>query len=189
MKTKYIALVAGALFASSAIAADDSAMTNAAPATTPATEAAAPAATPPAPTGTIARSEFTTEIENREPVGSVTKINTNEHKIYYFTELKGMEGQQVTHRWEHNGKVMAEIPFQVGGPRWRVYSSKRLENDWTGDWKVSVVDGNGNTLGVNTFTYVKAPETPAATPKNDSMDKPMDKPMNSPAQPAETKAQ
>lgn len=180
MKTQTIALIAGALIASSAFAADEAATGTTAPA--PATETAAPAATPPAPTGTIARSSFTTEIENREPVNSITKLNTDEHKIYYFTELKGMEGQQVTHRWEHNGKVMAEVPFQVGGQRWRVYSSKQLENDWTGEWKVSVVDGNGSTLGVNTFTYVKAPAT---TPATDTMKAPM----NNEAAPAETKTQ
>ena len=183
MKSQTIALIAGALIASSAFAADEAGTGTAAPA--PAAEAAAPAATPPAPTGTIARSSFTTEIENREPVNSITKLDTDEHKIYYFTELKGMEGQQVTHRWEHNGKVMAEVPFQVGGQRWRVYSSKQLENDWTGEWKVSVVDGNGSTLGVNTFTYVKAPEAPATTPAPDTMKAPM----NNEAAPAETKTQ
>jgi hypothetical protein len=181
MKTQTIALIAGALFASSAIAADDAAMNATTPAQT--TESSAPAAQAPAPTGTIARSAFTTEIENREPVNTVTKLDTDEHKIYYFTELKGMEGQQVTHRWEHNGKVMAEVPFQVGGPRWRVYSSKQLENDWTGEWKVSVVDGNGSTLGVNTFTYVKAPDTQApATDMNKA-------PMNQETAPADTKTQ
>jgi len=185
MKIQTIALIAGALIASSAFAADEAAPGTAAPA--PATETATPAATPPAPTGTIARSAFTTEIENREPVNSVTKINTDEHRIYYFTELKDMEGQQVTHRWEHDGKVMAEVPFQVGGPRWRVYSSKQLENDWTGEWKVSVVDGNGSTLGVNTFTYVKAPAAPApaTTPATDTMKTPM----NNESAPAETKTQ
>ena len=94
-----------------------------------------------------------------------------------------MEGQQVTHRWEHDGKVMAEVPFQVGGPRWRVYSSKQLENDWTGEWKVSVVDGNGSTLGVNTFTYEKAPAAPAPAPEMNKS------PMNGETAPAETKSQ
>ncbi|MGW8247557.1 MAG: DUF2914 domain-containing protein [Acidiferrobacterales bacterium] len=182
MKIQTIALIAGALFASSAIAADDAATNTTSPAQT--TETSVPAAQPPAPTGTIARSAFTTEIENREPVNAVTKLDTDEHKIYYFTELKGMEGQQVTHRWEHNGKVMAEVPFQVGGPRWRVYSSKRLENDWTGEWKVSVIDGNGSTLGVNTFTYVKAPEETQA-PSTDTNKSPM----NQQTAPAETKTQ
>ena len=169
MKTQTIALIAGTLFATTAFAADDAAMNSATP--TPAAETSMPAAKTPAPTGTIARSAFTTDIENREPMNTVTKLDTDQHKIYYFTELKGMEGQQVTHRWEHDGKVMAEVPFQVGGPRWRVYSSKQLENDWTGEWKVSVVDGNGSTLGVNTFTYVSAPAQPAQ--KSDTMNTPM----------------
>lgn len=156
MKSKTIALIAGTLFATSAFAADEATKEMAAP--EQAAEMAKPAAAnPPAPTGTIARSAFTTAVQDREPVDSVTRLNTDNNKIYYFTELKGMEGQQVTHRWEHDGKVMAEVPFQVGGPRWRVYSSKHLESDWTGEWKVSVVDANGSTLSVNTFTYAAAP--------------------------------
>jgi len=158
MKYKSIVIIAGMFFAAPAFAADDaSAQANdqqqaAAPAT--------PARSVSSSTGTIARSAITTAVENREPVDSINKLSTDSHKVYYFTELKGMEGQQVTHRWEYNGKVMAEIPFQVGGQRWRVFSSKQLDGIWQGEWKVSVVDANGGTLGVNTFTYEA--ETPAA---------------------------
>ena len=91
-----------------------------------------------------------------------------ENRIYYFTEIRDMAGQTVTHRWEHDGQVMAEVPFEVGGDRWRVYSSKNLEPSWTGEWKASVVDGSGATLSANTFTYNKAeqaPEAPAASPE------------------------
>ena len=64
-----------------------------------------------------------------------------------------MAGETVTHRWEYNGQVMAEVDFQIGGPRWRVYSSKTMMHDWVGDWKVSVVDEDGSPLSVNTFSY------------------------------------
>lgn len=159
MKYKSIVMVAGMFLASPAFAAEE-AKTEAAEQP----QAAAPAT--PAPTGTIARSAFTTAVENREPVDSVNTLGTDTSKVYYFTELKGMEGQQVTHRWEYNGQVMAEVPFNVGGQRWRVYSSKQLDSVWQGEWKVSVIDANGGTLSVNTFTYEKAaPEVAApATP-------------------------
>jgi len=158
MKYKTIAIVAGMFLAAPAFAADEvSAPANDQP------QAAAPATptkTESGTAGTIARSAITTGVENREPVDSINKLSTDSHKVYYFTELKDMEGQQVTHRWEYNGKVMAEVPFQVGGSRWRVFSSKQLDGIWQGEWKVSVVDANGGTLGVNTFTYEA--ETPAA---------------------------
>jgi hypothetical protein len=127
------------------------------------------AASAPAPVrGTVARATFTNGIENHEPVDKVTDV-TKTGKICYFTELRDMEGQTVTHRWQHNGETMAEVAFDVGGPRWRVYSSKNLAPELTGEWKVSVVDASGNTLRADTFMYTEAPDTNAAsaeTPKD-----------------------
>jgi hypothetical protein len=143
MKYKSIILVTGLFIAAPTFAAEE---VNAQAADQQ--QSAAPAA--PSTTGTIARAAFTTAVENRD-----------HNQIYYFTELKDMEGEQVTHRWEYNGKVMAEVPFQVGGPRWRVFSSKNLDSDWKGEWKVSVIDSHGGTLGVNTFSYEN--QSPAKT--------------------------
>jgi Protein of unknown function (DUF2914) len=121
--------------------------------------AAAPAAAP--VTGTVARAAITSGVENHEPIDSLTNVTTEKGKLYYFTDLRDMEGQKVIHRWEHNGEVMAEVPFEIGGPRWRVFSSKNLLPSWTGDWKVSVVAANGETLNTETFTYNPAPEPSA----------------------------
>lgn len=156
MNYKTLVLVAGTLMAAPAFANDDA---NAADQI----QAISPATTEPSTnTGTIARSALTTGVEDREPVDSINRLTAENEKIYYFTELKDMEGQQVAHRWEYMGQVMAEVPFNVGGARWRIYSSKKLDSDWQGEWKVSVVDANGGTLGVNTFTY----KTDGATPQN-----------------------
>ena len=124
-----------------------------------------------APAGTVARSAFTSGIEDREPIDEVGSLESTQNRIYYFTEIRDMSGQTVTHRWEHNGQVMAEVPFEIGGDRWRVYSSKSLEPSWTGEWKASVVDGSGATLSANTFTYTEAeaaPAAPAATPETET---------------------
>ena len=106
--------------------------------------------------GSVARAGFASDIQEREPVDNLKQLENNNEKIYYFTELKDMAGQTITHRWEHNGQVMAEIPFEVRGDRWRIYSSKNLDPSWTGEWKASVVTSGGETLSVNTFNYTAA---------------------------------
>lgn len=116
-----------------------------------ATEASAPEMM--ANTGTVSRASFTSAVENREPTDQLSSVNNNQSEIMYFTELRDMAGQSVTHRWEHDGKVMAEVPFNVGGNRWRVYSSKKLDPSWTGSWKASVISANGETMSVSTFNY------------------------------------
>ncbi|MFV1996665.1 MAG: DUF2914 domain-containing protein [Acidiferrobacterales bacterium] len=114
--------------------------------------------------GTVARATFTKGITEREPVDTISTLGTDNNKIYYFSELRDMAGQTVTHRWEYGGKIMAEVPFTVNGNRWRVYSSKNLEQGWQGEWKVSVIDQSGGTLAVNTFSYEKVAAQPVETP-------------------------
>ena len=116
--------------------------------------------------GSVVRSAFTTEVKDREPASDLKTITNNEGTIIYYTELRDMSGQTATHRWEYNGEVKAEVTFNVRGPRWRVWSSKNFVPGWTGDWKVSVLNGAGEVISEDMFNYAVAEvtETPAAAP-------------------------
>lgn len=97
--------------------------------------------------------QFTTGIQDREPMDQVSFVSTGTPKIYLFSDLRGLTGQTVTHRWIFRGEVMAEVPFHVEGPRWRVWSSKQLRAGWTGDWIVEVVSEDGEVVEAESFTY------------------------------------
>jgi hypothetical protein len=127
----------------------------------PATAAVAEEVAVPAPTGKVSRSAFTSQIADREPVDQITALDNDATRIIFFSELMGLEGQTVVHRWEHNGEVLAEVPFEVRGPRWRVYSRKSLDPTWLGEWAVRVIDGAGNELSFDSFTYSEAESAPA----------------------------
>lgn len=103
--------------------------------------------------GTVARAVFTTGIENREPVDDIARAPATTETVYFFTELRDLQGQKVTHRWKYNGTVMAEVGFDVGGARWRVYSSKNFVPEWVGNWTVEVVDGGGTVLETKSLTF------------------------------------
>ncbi len=102
----------------------------------------------------VARAQITSGIENKEPVDQLSKVYNDTHKVYFFTELKGMKGRSILHRWEQGGIVRAEVAFDIGGDRWRVWSSKNLYPTWLGEWTVSVVDDGGNILAQESFDYV-----------------------------------
>jgi len=104
----------------------------------------------------VARSAFTSAIENREPVSELTTISNTVSNVYFFTELLGLNGHTITHRWEYNRKIMAEVSFNVGADRWRTWSSKNILPNWTGTWKVSILDEGGNVIEQNEFEYIKA---------------------------------
>ena len=108
--------------------------------------------------GSVARAVVTTGVKDREPVDHVDVVNNTIDRVVFFTELRDMAGQHVVHRWIHDGKVMAKVGFDVGGPRWRVWSSKHLEPDWVGTWTVQVVNVAGDVVDSKSFTYAQAPE-------------------------------
>ena len=133
--------------------------------------AAAPAAASPeagaapetGPMGHLERATFTTQMQDREPTDTISTVPNDRSRVYYFTEVMGMMGETITHRWAYHGQVMAEVSFDVRGPRWRVYSSKNLEPTWLGDWTVTVVDATGRVLSADTLkvTAVHPPAAPA----------------------------
>lgn len=111
----------------------------------------------------VVRASFTTAIDNREPTDQVGQLTNDNAQIYFFTEIRGMQGHTITHRWEKDAEVKAEVTFNVGGNRWRVWSSKNLQPEWVGNWQVSVVDEGGNVLSQESFAYIPASESEATT--------------------------
>ena len=104
-----------------------------------------------------ALSQFTTGIDNREPIDQVTFVSNLVRKIAFFSDLRGLQGKTVIHRWIYAGETVAEVPFDVRGPRWRVWSTKDLLPNWVGDWTVEIVTEAGVVIAAETFTY-SAPE-------------------------------
>jgi len=113
--------------------------------------------------GTVARSVVTTSVVDREPANDLKQVPVSDNTVIFFTELRGMAGQTVKHRWMHNGEQMAEVSFNVGGSRWRVWSSKKMIPEWQGEWTVQVVDSNDQMVAEKSFTYGEAAsEVPVA---------------------------
>lgn len=105
----------------------------------------------------IARAQFTSDVVEREPIDNLGPTIPVQYggiqKIYFFTDLRDMSGDQVTHRWTLDGEMMAEIPFNIGGDRWRIWSSKRLLPGFDGLWAVEIVR-NGSVIETHTFEYL-----------------------------------
>lgn len=105
--------------------------------------------------GEVTRAQFTSAIEQREPVDEVTLLSNNINKVHFFSELRDMQGQTVIHRWQLDGKVMAKVSFDIAGPRWRVNSSKTLLPGWVGDWTVAVIANSDTIINEYHFQYIE----------------------------------
>ena len=105
---------------------------------------------------TVVRALFAQSIIDREPVDQTDELSNDNNKIFFFTELRGLSGKRITHRWEYAGEPRAAVTFRVVANRWRTWSSKNLQLGWTGVWTVLVVDEEGNVLAEKSLNYVAA---------------------------------
>ncbi|WXU00036.1 MAG: hypothetical protein Ctma_0744 [Catillopecten margaritatus gill symbiont] len=101
----------------------------------------------------ISNAVFAQSVENRVPVQILTEADNSLRKVYFFTNIRNLKGDKITHRWTYKDKVKAEISFDIKGNRWRVWSSKNLWHTWTGEWKVEVLNQSGQVLLTKTFLY------------------------------------
>ena len=121
----------------------------------------------PAPSEHVARSAFTSGVTDREPQDNLTTLANDATRVYYFTEIRDMEGKTVIHRWEYGDQSMGDVAFDVRGPRWRVHSIKTLDPSWIGQWAVTVVGEDGTVLGRDQFNYTAAEVDTSATASED----------------------
>lgn len=115
----------------------------------------------------VARSVVTTEVVDREPVDRLERVPIGLERVFYFTDLRGMEGSRVIHRWEYQGEMMAEVAFEVGGDRWRIWSSKRLIPRWRGEWRALLLDAGGEILAEERFHYGESEKVDASAGQHD----------------------
>jgi hypothetical protein len=123
----------------------------------------------PDPQWSVARAQFATRIADREPVDEIVVASPPVREVYFFTDLRHLEGRVVTHRWELAGQIMSVVPFAVAGPRWRVYSRVEIEPEQTGDWSVTVVDESGWPLHTELFRYLPAAPSKVLEPETDQL--------------------
>lgn len=95
----------------------------------------------------IARGMVAQGVEDREPVGTAEVFPPDVERVYCFVEIEGAKGEtHITHVWYWGGQEMASVELPVRSNRWRTWSSKRIIEDWTGGWRVEVLDSTGAVL-------------------------------------------
>lgn len=68
-------------------------------------------------------------------------------RLCCFSEIAGAEGpDRVDHVWRWGDREMARVSLDVKSPRWRTWSTKRILDEWRGEWHVDIVDTTGVVL-------------------------------------------
>ena len=89
-----------------------------------------------------------TGVHEHVPTGISSSFDASVGKLYAYTRIVGAEADtRVYHKWYHGDVLVADVPLRVGGSDWRTWSSKRVQSDRTGDWRVVIVSEDGSILG------------------------------------------
>ncbi len=64
-----------------------------------------------------------------------------------FSEIGAPAGRDtIVHVWYWGQREMAKVRLGIRGPRWRTWSTKRILDDWRGEWHVDITDRHGVLL-------------------------------------------
>jgi len=74
-------------------------------------------------------------------------------RLCCFSEIGGAaEPDTVVHVWYWGDREMARVSLHVEGPRWRTWSTKRILEEWRGEWRVAITDRAGHPLATLEFS-------------------------------------
>lgn len=121
-----------------AVAAQDTAAVQAAPASNVTVEAV-----------------LTRMVLDRVPQDTVTAIPVPAaaDTLYLWTRVTGADpGTVLHHVWFRGDEQVGDVELTVGGSPWRTWSRKTIPAEWTGGWRVEVRDAAGNVLHTVQFT-------------------------------------
>ncbi len=97
-------------------------------------------------------SAITTAVVDQMPVDRISAHPADYGKLFCFTRIVGAtEETSVVHVWYYQGQEMARVSLPVKSADWRTYSSKRFLPQWTGEWRVAVLDSQQRELAAMTF--------------------------------------
>ena len=92
-------------------------------------------------------------LEPGPPIGLPVRLSRGQTRtIYFFTELRGLSGRSVLHRWEWNGRMMKERQLRPASQSWRAYTAMTITGDMRGSWRISAVEAKtGKVLAWQRF--------------------------------------
>jgi len=105
-------------------------------------------------TGSVARMQLAARMDGLEPGPPLplpVRLGQGQGRtVYFFTELRGLSGRTVLHRWELNGRVVQERQLKPTSQAWRAYTALSIPQ--SGSWRVAAIDAaTGRTLAEQRF--------------------------------------
>lgn len=94
---------------------------------------------------------------------NLTVVDHRVGSIIFYTEIIGLSGQAVTHRWFYNGSQVSTITLNINSMRTVNWSRSSVAPSQLGNWEARVVDSSGRTLASRSFNVVESGQSVART--------------------------
>jgi len=119
----------------------------------------------------IKRIVICSSVVEREPVGEGESFSVDIKKVFCFTDVRNAgEETFITHEWYYIDELKATVKLKVTGEHWRTWSSKGIDKNWTGEWRVEVKDSDGNLLRKISFNIGEKAVSTEVIEKDESED-------------------
>jgi hypothetical protein len=90
-------------------------------------------------------------IVDRLPADTAAAFPADVGQLACWTRVTGGAGTAIQHVWIH-GEHEWPVTLEIGGSPWRTWTTKEIQPEWTGDWRVEVRDAAGAVLATARFT-------------------------------------
>ncbi len=87
------------------------------------------------------------DIVDRTPIDPGDVFTSDAERLFCFTRVVGAQQDiDILHNWYYNDQQVASVPLTIRSVNYRTYSSKRIQAEWRGEWRVEIVGSDGTLL-------------------------------------------
>lgn len=105
----------------------------------------------------VAQAIITTGVTNASPeTDHLTVIDHGVGSITFYTEIIGLRGQTVSHRWLYNNHEIASISLHIAANRSLNWTQTTIHPDQLGTWTAQLITANGTVLTSQNFEVVQS---------------------------------
>ena len=100
-----------------------------------------------APSLEVAVAAICQDVVDREPVDAGVSFPASVGTLYCYTKITGaQEATKITHVWYFGATERARVELDVNSDNWRTWSSKIIQANEIGSWRVDVLNEAGTVL-------------------------------------------
>lgn len=106
----------------------------------------------------LVKAQLTSNIRQRAPVDDINRISLtgkSSRPIFLFLHFNKFKGGKIFINWYYRDKRVAKVMLPVSNNDWRTYSSKILNQNRLGSWRVTATDQSGKWLAEFKFRVTR----------------------------------